>query len=202
MLKRFKNFFKSTQKESFTDNYLIDKSSIFPNGIDVKFHSKREDKKIYLNVGKRCIINSKFIFETETGSVQIGDNVHIGGAVFISRESIEIGNDVTMAWGITLYDHDSHSIYWSDRKNDNTQCYNDYVTYNGNNIVNKDWGAVKKKQIKIEDKVWIGFDVTILKGVTIGEGAVVGAKSVVTKDVPPFSVVAGNPAVVVKKNNQ
>ena len=46
--------------------------------------------------------------------------------------------------------------------------------------------------------MWIGFDVTILKGVTIGEGAVIGAKSVVTKDVEPWTVVAGNPAVVVK----
>jgi acetyltransferase-like isoleucine patch superfamily enzyme len=50
----------------------------------------------------------------------------------------------------------------------------------------------------IEDKVWIGMDALILKGVTIGEGSVVAARSVVTKDVPPYSLVAGNPARVVK----
>ncbi len=103
-----------------------------------------------------------------------------------------------MAWGITLYDHNSHSIYWDERKNDNMQCYSDYINYGGNNIVNKDWSNVISKEIVIESKVWIGFDVVILKGVTIGEGAVVGARSVVTKDIPPWTVVVGNPARVVK----
>ncbi|HBN4333859.1 TPA: maltose O-acetyltransferase, partial [Escherichia coli] len=51
----------------------------------------------------------------------------------------------------------------------------------------------------IGDNVWIGFQAAILKGVTIGEGAVVAARAVVTKDVPAWSVVAGNPAKVVKE---
>ncbi len=73
----------------------------------------------------------------------------------------------------------------------------DYL--NGNNFtVNKDWSNVKSKPIKICDKVWIGFDVVILKGVTIGEGAIVGARSVVTKDVEPWTVVAGNPVKFIK----
>ena len=62
----------------------------------------------------------------------------------------------------------------------------------------KNWTVVKDEAIVIESKVWIGFDVTILKGVTVGEGAVIGAKSIVTKNVEPWTVVAGNPAVVVK----
>ena len=57
---------------------------------------------------------------------------------------------------------------------------------------------VNSAPIRIEDKVWIGMDALILKGVTIGEGSVVAARSVVTKDVPPYSLVAGNPARVVK----
>nr|WP_262897922.1 hypothetical protein [Carboxylicivirga linearis] len=104
-----------------------------------------------------------------------------------------------MAWDITIYDHNSHSIHWEHRKNDNHQCFHDYIKYNGNNIVNKDWSHVKSAPITIQDKVWIGLGVTILKGVTIGEGAVIGAKSVVTKDVPAWTVVAGNPARVVKQ---
>lgn len=59
--------------------------------------------------------------------------------------------------------------------------------------------ATYGRPIVIEDKVWIGINSTILPGVTIGYGAIVGAQSVVTHDVPPLSVVAGNPAKVIKR---
>ena len=62
----------------------------------------------------------------------------------------------------------------------------------------KEIGNVKIAPIIIKDHAWISYNVSILKGVTIGEGAIVGAGSVVAKDVPAWSVVAGNPARVVK----
>lgn len=55
------------------------------------------------------------------------------------------------------------------------------------------------KPIKIEDKVWLGINATVLPGVTLGYGCIVGANSVVTKDVPPMTIVAGNPARIIKK---
>ena len=155
-----------------------------------------ENRK-YVTIGERGLIKAQFTFETPQGEVHIGNNTHIGGAHFICRTRIEVGNDVTMAWGITLYDHDSHSTNWEYRQHDNEQCYQDYIT-TGNNIAHKDWSHVNSAPIVIEDKVWIGMDALILKGVTIGEGSVVAARSVVTKDVPPYSLVAGNPARVVK----
>lgn len=184
---QYKNYF---EKEDST--FILHNSSI---RFDI---TDKIENRTYVTIGNKGIINAHFVFESEKGEVIIGDNVHLGGVTFISRNKIEIQNDVTMAWGIVLYDHNSHSIFWEERKNDNHQCYDDYLNYNGNNVVNKDWSFVQDKPIIIESKVWIGFDVTILKGVTIGEGAVIGAKSVVTKDVEPWTVVAGNPAVVVK----
>ncbi len=62
----------------------------------------------------------------------------------------------------------------------------------------KDWSNVKSSPITIKDKAWIGFNSIILKGVTIGEGAVVAAGSVVTQDVPDYAVVGGNPAKIIK----
>lgn len=199
MLKRIiRKFRKKNLQAALSKNVSIHGTSVFTGGSPrIEFRTKKNDRK-YVIIGEKCIINALFTFETENGLVKIGNNVHLGGVQFISKTEIEVKDDVTMAWGIVIYDHDSHSIDWEYRKNDNTQCYEDYFAYNGNNIVNKDWTHVKTGKITIESKVWIGFDVTILKGVTIGEGSVVGAKSVVTKDVPPWIVVAGNPARVVK----
>ena len=69
-----------------------------------------------------------------------------------------------------------------------------------NHDVNPDnRSATYGKPIKIEDKVWLGINATVLPGVTLGYGCIVGANSVVTKDVPPMTIVAGNPARIIKK---
>ena len=64
------------------------------------------------------------------------------------------------------------------------------------------WQYSDSKPVKINNNVWIGRYATILKGVSIGEGSIVACNALVTKDVPPYSVVAGNPARVVKILNQ
>lgn len=204
MIRKILNLFKKkkivmTSFQRYKDYFEKGDASFVLSHSSIRFDAtdKIENRK-YIKIGKKCLINASFIFESEKGEVIIGDNVHLGGVTFISRNKIEIYDDVTMAWGITIYDHNSHSIFWEERKNDNRQCYDDYVNCNGNNVVHKDWSCVADAAIVIESKVWVGFDVTILKGVTIGEGALIGAKSVVTKNVEPWTVVAGNPAVVVK----
>jgi acetyltransferase-like isoleucine patch superfamily enzyme len=62
--------------------------------------------------------------------------------------------------------------------------------------------ADKGGDVVIGDRVWIGYRAIILPGITIGEGAVVGAGSVVTRDVPPFAIVAGNPARIIGERNR
>lgn len=121
--------------------------------------------------------------------------------MLISRSNIQIGDDVTIAWNCTIYDHDSHPLDWERRANDTRQELHDLKDF-GDPLVRKDWSCVTSRPISIQKRAWLGFGVTVLKGVTIGEGAVVGAMSVVTKDVPPYTVVAGNPARVVKSINQ
>ena len=78
------------------------------------------------------------------------------------------------------------------------QCGIDYRKNPDNWILNKDWTNVKMAPVIIENKVWIGFNAAILKGVTIGEGSVIGAMSIVTKNIPPYSIVAGNPARILR----
>ncbi|KAJ3017257.1 Maltose acetyltransferase [Thoreauomyces humboldtii] len=65
--------------------------------------------------------------------------------------------------------------------------------------IRRDWGPEDGRPIRIGDDVWVGGNVTILPGVTVGNGSTVGAGSVVTKDVEPYTVVAGNPAKLIKR---
>ncbi len=152
----------------------------------------------YLSVGSHCIIDGQFYFETEYGKIEIGNRVHIGNSSFISINSIIIEDDVTIAWNCLLYDHNSHSVYWDERKYDTEREYND-ICKGLNPVTSKDWSVVKSAPIHICSRAWIGANVTVLKGVTIGEGAIVAAGSVVVNDVEPWTLVGGNPAKEIKR---
>lgn len=155
-------------------------------------------QKRYVDIGANCMISAQLIFEDETGEIIIGNNVFLGSSKLICRNKIEFGNNIFVAWGCYFYDHDSHSLDYKERRKDIQQQLDDYRA--GRNFIHsKNWGVVKSAPIKICDDAWIGMEAIILKGVTIGEGAIVGAGSVVTKDVAPWTVVGGNPARVIKE---
>lgn len=177
-----------------SDYVKIDKTAILLPSmrLDMRVHAP----EVRVCIGEGSIIGCNFIFESDTGNISVGKRTYIGGGTnLISRSSIFIGDDVTIAWGCYVYDHNSHSLNWRERVKDIHNERADMVVGRGM-LVSKDWEYVKTAPIRICDKVWIGFNVIILKGVTIGEGAVVGAGAVVTKDIPPWTVVAGNPAIV------
>lgn len=169
---------------------------VIDRGIKIRLDNPTDRK--YLVIGADCIVSGNFVFESSAGIITIGNHSYIGDGTFISRSSIEIGDNVTIAWGGTVYDHDSHSLDYMKRRKDIDDELDD-IRNGCNFIQNKDWSDVNCKPIKICDDAWIGMNVIILKGVTVGEGAIVGAGSVVTKDVPAWTVVAGNPARVVKE---
>lgn len=161
--------------------------------ITVRFDNKDQTR---LFIGSDSCISGNYIFEKETGIIHIGDRTFIGGGQFICINKIEIGNDVLISWGCTIIDNDAHSLISTERSNDVT----DWIKGIKENKTGfyKDWTNVKHKPVIIKDKAWIGFNSIILKGVTIGEGSVVGAGSIVTKDVPDYAVVVGNPAIIIK----
>ncbi|MEN6414756.1 MAG: acyltransferase [Veillonellales bacterium] len=184
---------KSPQK------FMVDPSSVLFDSTRFVFCVPKHTINPCVYIAKDSMIGCEFIFESTQGCISVGNRTYIGnGTKLISRSSITIGDDVTIAWGCYLYDHNSHSLNWEQRRKDIQQQMID-LKNTKNFILNKDWSVVKTEAIVICDKAWIGFEAVILKGVTVGEGAIVGARSVVTKDVEPWTVVAGNPARVVKR---
>lgn len=155
----------------------------------IKYRKVFAKSRCMLDIGDFSIVECCVSYDRENAQVSIGDRTFIGASTIVCAEKVEIGNDVLISWGCTLVDHDSHSINWSFRKND-------VLAWRRGE---KDWDGVTIQPVKICDKVWIGFNSILLKGVTVGEGAVIGAGSVVTKDVPPYTIVAGNPARIIRE---
>jgi Acetyltransferase (isoleucine patch superfamily) len=112
------------------------------------------------------------------------------------EQGISIGNNSMVSWACTIADNNSHSLDPDLRHNDawHWKLGIDY----GQLGAYKDWNGVKRAPVVIEDDVWIGFESAILAGVTIGRGSVIGARSVVSTSVPPYTVFAGSPARFVR----
>jgi len=114
--------------------------------------------------------------------LKIGDNVGISASALICFKGITIGNNVKIGGNVAIYDTDFHSLDKNHRRNHledaaNMQC----------------------REVIIEDDVFIGAHSTILKGVTIGEGSIIGAGSVVARSIPKNEIWAGNPARFIKR---
>eukprot|EP00276_Gloeochaete_wittrockiana_P011339 CAMPEP_0184648246 /NCGR_PEP_ID=MMETSP0308-20130426/5321_1 /TAXON_ID=38269 /ORGANISM="Gloeochaete witrockiana, Strain SAG 46.84" /LENGTH=194 /DNA_ID=CAMNT_0027079909 /DNA_START=54 /DNA_END=638 /DNA_ORIENTATION=+ len=126
--------------------------------------------------GSSCYIEPPFFCDYGT-NIFLGNNVYMNfNCVALDCNKIEIGNNVMFGPNVSLYPA-THPT--------------DPALRNA--------GPEYAKAIKIGDGVWIGGGATILPGITIGEGSTIGAGSVVTKDVPSYVVVAGNPARVIRQ---
>lgn len=115
-------------------------------------------------------------------NVQMNDYVHITAA-----KSVEIGDNVLLASKIYISDC-SHGSYAGDSNDSNP-------------LINPIERPLSTKPVKIENNVWLGEFVSVLPGVTIGEGTIVGANSVVSKSLPPNVIAVGSPAKPIKQFN-
>lgn len=144
-----------------------------------------------VKIGNDCLVAGMIATERETSIVKIGDNVNVGGGTVIDCVgSITIEDDVLVSYQVVIQDSDNHSVRYSIRKNDTRDWLNNQT---------HDWSTTPQKAVKISRGAWLGARSIILKGVTIGVGSVVAAGSVVTKDVPDWTIVAGNPARIVRQ---
>ena len=143
-----------------------------------------------INVGKNCLIGrsaknyhagmpfyTTLFTDKADATIKIGDNCRINGAYIHAQKEIFIGNNCVIASGVNIIDSNGHELISKDRT----------------------IGRDKPKSIEIGNNVWIGLNVTILKGTSIGNNCVIAAGSVVKGEFPDNVLIQGNPAVIVSK---
>lgn len=113
--------------------------------------------------------------------IRIGENSGLSGATVVAAERIEIGNNTGLGVNVCVYDTDFHIQDPLLRRQQSAIC------------------DALSEPVKIGDDVWIAANVIVLKGVTIGNCSIIGSGSVVTSNVPPDSIFAGNPARFIRK---
>jgi acetyltransferase-like isoleucine patch superfamily enzyme len=149
----------------------------------------RRARGAVINVGRGCLMQGVLVAERDASRIEIGNNSLVGGGTTLDCAlSITVEDDVLISYGCTLADSDNHSLYPEQRGQD---------LANWMDGGRHDWSHSKMAPIRVCRGAWVGARSIILKGVTVGAGAVVAMGSVVTRDVPPRTIVAGNPAKIV-----
>lgn len=135
------------------------------------------------NLNPLCSNVNCSIFVEDNAELKIGDWSGMSGGCIWSTDSITIGNHVNIGGNCVIIDGDIHNTDWKLRHIDRVSARQ--IPY-------------KHSPIVIEDDVWLGANCIVLKGVTIGAHSIIGAGSVVTKNIPADCVAAGNPCRVLK----
>jgi acetyltransferase-like isoleucine patch superfamily enzyme len=151
-----------------------------------------EYDRSHLQIGERCHVMGEILLLRPEARFRMGNFCSVGADTRIWVQSgVTIGNYVLIAHRVDIIDNNSHSLHWRDRREDAHDVFE-----RGRKL---DSSKVSSAEIVIEDDVWVGARSTILKGVRLGRGSVVAASSVVTHSVEPFTLVAGNPARVIRR---
>ena len=144
-----------------------------------------------VRLGHHCLVDG-FINVQEYAYLSIGSYCGIGVDARIDCAGyVEIGNGCTLAEGVYIIDGLHHPLLVNERIEHGVDLFE------GSHVMDAYGPGTQTSFVRIEDLVWIGLRAVVLSGVTIGRGSVVAAGAVVSQDVPPFSVVAGNPGQVI-----
>ncbi|WP_072001986.1 acyltransferase [Siccibacter colletis] len=195
------NFLRIINEKIITPCYIFyyKLSSNIKLGAKVNFNGKPDlsiGKGCSLKIGHDTLINSsnkyyhvnmftpvKIFAEREGTEISIGHSTRIHGACIHASKGINIGDRCLIAANVQIFDFNGHAASFD-------------------NVEDRINTTSEGKVIIIEDDVWIGTGAIILPGVRIGKGSIIGAGSVVTKDIPSYCVASGNPAKVKMIFNQ
>lgn len=149
-----------------------------------------QGRRDVIRIGPWTWVAGELLVFSHAGRIDVGEYCYIGDHSRIwSAAAVSIGNRVFIAHGVNVHDNDAHSTSAQVRH----RHFRELVTRGAASFV-EDFASAP---VVIEDDAWIGFNSTILKGTRVGRGAIVGACSLVTRDIPPYAVVGGSPAAVI-----
>jgi len=170
-------------------NVVIEADAYVESSYSFTAHRSRLAQSV--RIGRAASVYQATLFDLgPAAQVRIGDYTLINGARIICDAEVEIGDYSLISWNVLIMDSYRAPLDPLGRRASLSKVA---VCRHAEEAASRPAQAVK-----IGRNVWIGFDVCILPGVTIGEGAVVGARSVVLSDLPPFTVAAGNPAKIIR----
>ena len=170
------------------DNVVIDESAYLETSFS--FLAYRSAAPIGARFGRGAAAYKSTMFDVgPRGVVSVGDFSLVHGARIICDRSIEIGSHALISWNVVLMDTYRASPDPLERRRAILDAARDHAPR----------GESEARPVRLGSNVWIGFDVCVMPGVKIGDGAIVGARSAVFDDVPAYTVVAGNPARVIRR---
>jgi len=169
---------------------IIDPTAWVGPAATINSYAKDRSKVV---IGAKASIQGHILVMPQGGSVTIGAKTLVGPDSRVwSAASISIGSYVMISHGVNIHDNNSHSTSWRERRAEIDIVY-PHLSLTPHTF------ELRPRPVVIEDDVWVGFGSTILKGVTVGRGAIIGCNTLVTTDVEPFTLVAGNPMRVVRR---
>lgn len=169
-------------------NVSIGRDTVITGDLAFKRFQSRVEP-VALTIGDGCTMDGVHFDLGRDARMSVGDHCYFTNAVLLCELEIRVGSCVLIGWNTTIADTDFHPLGPAERIADAIACS---PASDG-----RPRPPVAKRSVVVEDDVWIGPAVTILKGVTIGAGAFVEPGAVVSADVPPGARVMGNPAQVV-----
>jgi acetyltransferase-like isoleucine patch superfamily enzyme len=184
--------FKTKWKTALAQNKaILGKAAFFHP--ESAIHNLQSDRSKIV-IGDNSHIRGELLVFAHYGSISIGNYCFVGASSKIwSAAHIIIGNYVLIAHNVNIHDNISHPIDAKERRK-----HTELIINHGHPKANLN---LKEEPIIIKDDAWIGFNATILKGVTIGTGAIIGACTLITENVPDYAIVVGNPARIIGYSN-